>query len=72
MLEGKEFEQKIGNVGSVSVDVTPELKLKVVAEVEVDLVAEAKKLAAKTSTPIDDAAIEWLEKIVKGAAALGF
>ena len=65
MLEGKEFEQKIGDIGSVSVDVTSELKLKVAVEVEIDLVAEAKKLAAKTSTPIDDAAIAWLEKITE-------
>jgi hypothetical protein len=26
VLEGNEFEQKIGNVGTVIVDVTPELK----------------------------------------------
>ena len=71
MLEGKEFETKIGEYGSASVDVTPELKVKVEVSIEVDLIAEAKKLAAKTETPIDDAAIAWLEKIAKGAAALG-
>lgn len=71
MLEGKELEKKIGDIGSVSVDVTPDLKLKLAVEIEIDLVAEAKKLAAKTETPIDDAAIAWLEKIAKGAAALG-
>lgn len=71
LLEGKEFEQKIGDYGTASVDVTPELKVKVELAVEVDLIAEAKKLAAKTGTPVDDKAIEWLEKIVKGAAALG-
>jgi hypothetical protein len=64
VLEGTEFEQKIGQVGSVTVDVTPELKLKVSASVEVDLLAEIKKLAAKTATPIDDAAIAWIEKLV--------
>ena len=71
MLEGKEFETKISEYGSASVDVTPELKVKVEVSIEVDLIAEAKKLAAKTETPIDDAAIAWLEKIAKGAAALG-
>lgn len=71
MLEGKEFEQKLGEYGSASVDVTPELKVKVVVEAQVDLIAEAKKLAAKTQTPIDDQAIAWLEKIVGAAAALG-
>ncbi len=68
MLEGKEVEKKIGEFGSASLDVTPELKLKLEVSVEVDLVAEAKKLAAKTGTPIDDAAVAWLEKLVKVAA----
>jgi hypothetical protein len=48
--------------------VTSDLKLKVSLEVSVDLIAEAKKLAAKTGTPVDDLAIAWLEKIVKLAA----
>lgn len=64
VLEGNELEQKIGQIGTVIVDVTPELKLKVSASVEVDLLAEIKKLAAKTATPIDDAAIAWIEKLV--------
>lgn len=68
MLEGKEFEKKIGEYGSASVDVTSDLKIKVAVAVEVDLIAEAKKLAAKTNTPIDDQAIAWLEVIVKAAA----
>lgn len=68
MLEGKELDKKIGEYGSASIDVTPELKLKVEVAVEVDLIAEAKKLAAKSGTPIDDAAIAWLEKIVRSAA----
>lgn len=71
MLEGKELEKKLGEYGTVSVDVTPELKVKVAIEAQVDLIAEAKKLALKTKTPVDEKAIEWLEKIVKGAAALG-
>ena len=68
MLEGKEVEKKLGEYGSVSVDVTPDLKVKVSVEAHVDLIAEAKKLAAKTQTPIDDQAIAWLEKIVQAAA----
>lgn len=68
MLEGKELDKKIGEYGHVSVDVTSELKVKISAEVEIDLVAEAKKLAAKTKTPVDDVAIAWLEKIVALAA----
>lgn len=70
MLEGKELEKKIGEYGAASIDVTPELKVKVEVAIEVDLIAEAKKLAEKTETPIDNTAIEWLEKIVKAAAAL--
>ena len=70
MLEGKELEKKIGEYGVASIDVTPELKVKVEVAIEVDLIAEAKKLAEKTETPIDNTAIEWLEKIVKAAAAL--
>lgn len=70
MLEGTEFEQKIGQVGSVIVDVTPELKLSISAKVEVDLIGELKKLAEKTATPIDDAALAWIEKLVKAGNAL--
>lgn len=65
LLEGTEVETKIGNVGRAAVDVTPDLKVKLSVSVEFDLVAEAKKLAAKTGTPIDDAAISWLESLVK-------
>ncbi len=65
MFEGVEVEKKLGEYGSASADVTPDLKVKVSLSVEIDLIAEAKKLAAKTGTPIDDAAIEWLEKLVR-------
>ena len=70
MLEGPEFEQKIGQVGAVIVDVTPELKLSISAKVEVDLIGELKKLAEKSATPIDDAALAWIEKLVKAGNAL--
>lgn len=69
MLEGKEFEQKLGEYGTASVDVTPELKLKLEVGIEVDLVGEVKKIAAKTATPIDDQAIAWIEGVVKAHAA---
>lgn len=68
MLEGNELEKKMSESVVVTVDVTPELKVK--ASVEVDLIAEVKKLAAKTETEIDDTVISWLEKIVKAAALL--
>lgn len=69
LLKGNELEKQFSDSVKVIVDVTPELKVK--ATVEVDLIAEAKKLAAKTETPIDDKAIEWLEKITKAASAIG-
>lgn len=70
MLEGKEIVQKIGEYGEASLDITGDMKLKLAVAVEVDLIAELKKLAAKTSTPIDDQAIAWVESVVKAAALL--
>ena len=70
MLEGNEIEQKIGQYGEIIVDVTPELHLSVSAKVEIDILAELKKLAAKTATPIDDMALVWIEKVVQAASIL--
>jgi hypothetical protein len=70
MLEGQEFKKEIGQVGEVTVDVTPELVLEVKAGVKVDLLAELKKLADKTATPYDNMALEWVEKLLKAGAAL--
>lgn len=67
MLEGKEFETKIGDYGSASVDVTPDLHLEVAVAVRVDLIAELKKLADKTKTPLDNSAIAWVEGMVREA-----
>lgn len=69
-LEGKELEVKLGEFGSASVDLTPDLKLKLQVGVEVDVIGELKKLAAKTSTPLDDAFLATLEKIAAANAAL--
>lgn len=62
MFEKKEFEKQIGPV-KVTADITPTLKLQVT--LELDLIAEAKRLAEKTNTPLDNQAIAWLELIVK-------
>lgn len=64
MLEGKEVEKKIGEYGTASVDVTSEGKVKIEVSIEVDLVAEAEKLAKKTKTEIDDKAIAWLKLLM--------
>lgn len=68
MLDGKELETSIGKYGKASVDVTNKGIVKIEVSVEVDLVAEAEKLAAKTSTKVDDQAIAWL-KLLMGRAA---
>lgn len=65
MLEGNEIEAKLGDVGTVTVDVSPDLKVRAQVTVEVDLVSELKRLAEKTNTPIDDMAIAWIERVVK-------
>lgn len=69
MLEGKEFEHKIGEYGSASVDLTDNGEVEIAIAVKINLVEEAKKLAAKTATPIDDQAIAWLEKLMIAKSA---
>ncbi len=69
MFEGKELEKQLGEYGSVSVDVSPQLKVVVALEAHIDLIAEVKKLAAKTATPIDDQAIAWLEILIGASSA---
>jgi hypothetical protein len=69
MLEGKEISGKIGEYGEYYADINAKGMVEVGVLLRVDLVAEAKKLAAKTSTPIDDAAIAWLEGMQKALGA---
>lgn len=67
MLEGKEVEGKIGaegQYGSYEVDVNDKGEVVAKVEVKIDLLAEIEKLAAKTATPIDDAAIAWIKKLL--------
>ena len=71
LLEGKEVEKKLGDYGTATVDVTPDLKIVAEVKVQIDLVAELEKLAAKTATPVDDAAIKWVKSVVQAASALG-
>lgn len=61
MLEGKEVEGKIGEFGGYSVDLQKDGKLVVAVEARIDLIAELEKLAAKTSTPMDDVVIAWVK-----------
>lgn len=64
MLEGKELEGQIGEFGGYAADINDKGQLEISLSVKIDLVAEAKKLAAKTATPVDDQAIAWLEKLM--------
>jgi hypothetical protein len=64
MLEGKEVEGKLGEFGGYSVDLGKDGKLVIALEAKIDLIAELKKLCAKTATPVDDAAIAWVEKML--------
>lgn len=67
MFEGNELEGKIGTFGGYSADVSDKGIVKVALSVEVDLIAEIEKLAAKSETPIDDKAIAWI-KLLLGRA----
>ena len=53
MLEGKELIQPVGDLGEVSLDLTPEGKIVAMVSLkkEIDLVAALKAAAAKTSEP---------------------
>lgn len=64
-MDLQKAEGKIGSVGTWSEEVTDKGTVKLQVGVEIDLIAELEKLAAKTATPIDDAVIAW----VKGALA---
>ena len=60
-MEVQKQEGKIGSVGTWSESVSEKGVLMLMVGVEIDLIAELKKLAAKTETPIDDAVIAWVE-----------
>lgn len=64
MLEGKELEGKIGEYGSYEVDVTATGKVKAMVGLEVDLIAELRKLAAKTDNKLDDKAVDWIAELI--------
>jgi hypothetical protein len=64
MLEGKEIQGNLGAYGEYSADLDSKGTITVAVGLKLDLVAELKKLAAKTDTPVDDAAIAWVEKVL--------
>lgn len=64
VLEGKELEGKIGEIGGYSVDVNADGVLEVGVSVKIDLLAEVEKLAAKSGTKVDDAVVDFLKKLL--------
>ncbi len=58
----KKFE--IPGYGEVIVELNLDGHVDIKMELNINLLAEVKKLAEKTATPVDDAAIAWLEKLV--------
>jgi len=68
MFEGNEIEKELGKFGKVAVDVTPELKVILSVSAQIDIVSELQALAAKTATPIDDAAIGWVKMLLAASA----
>lgn len=63
-LEGKELSGEVGDYGTYHVDISDKGLLEISLGVKVDLIEEIEKLAKKTSTPIDDAAISWIKKLL--------
>lgn len=68
MLEGKEFEKQLGQYGSVSVDVTPQLEVQVSLTAKLDIVAELQKIADKTKTPLDNTLLSGIKAFLALAA----
>lgn len=64
VLDGKEVEGKIGNVGAYSVDINDKGEVEVAVSAKIDLLAEIEKLAAKSGTKIDDAVVGFLKKLL--------
>jgi hypothetical protein len=79
MLEGKEFEGKLGDVGNYNIDVDEKGVIKIVAvvskdlghsklsnslSIETNIFEIASVIAKKTATDLDDKAIEVLKSIL--------
>jgi hypothetical protein len=68
MLEGKEFEQALGEFGSAYADLSAQGVLEIGVSAKVDLIAELKKLALRSDNSLDDKLIEMIEAALKPAA----
>jgi len=63
-FEGNEIDKKIGEHGSVVVDVTDKGIVNVSLNLEIDLLSEVEKLAKKTKTQLDDNFISIVKKLM--------
>jgi hypothetical protein len=66
MLEGKELEGKIGEYGQYSVDVKADGIVEASVGIRLDVIAELRKLAAKTSNKLDDKIVDMVEAALRG------
>ena len=65
MLEGKEIEGTIGDYGGYFVDASAEGYVEVGLTAKVDVIAELRKLAQKTSNSLDDKAVDYIEGLLR-------
>ena len=86
MLEGKEIEKKLGDIGEVSVDVDKNLNIKTLVEVDkkisehitingkldftINGLQLLKEAVKKTDTKWDDKAVATIESIIKSLELL--
>jgi hypothetical protein len=66
MLEGKELEGKIGEYGQYSVDAHADGIVEASIGLRLDVIAELRKLAAKTSNKLDDKLVDMVEAALRG------
>lgn len=64
MLEGRELEKQLGEYGSAFVDINDQLVVEVGLSAKVDLIAELRKLAAKTDNSLDDKTVDIVAALI--------
>jgi hypothetical protein len=65
MLDGKEVVLPIGSYGEASLDIKDSGELEIAVSLKVNILDLLQGLAAKTSTPLDDKALEWVKSLLK-------
>ena len=67
MLDGKEVSGQIGSFGQYFVDVSDVGTLEVGLSLKIDIIAELRKLAAKSSNKLDDGVVDIIAHLLKPA-----